>query len=55
MENQRSSVNISCGSRLLITPMGVHYVVIGFDMEVQPSMQFDLYALASLHRCREQS
>ena len=27
----------------LSTPMGVDYVVIGFDMEVQP-MQLDLYA-----------
>ena len=28
---------------LLSTPMGVDYVVIGFDMEL-PSMQLDLYA-----------
>ena len=30
--------------RSLSTPMGVDNVVIGFDMEVQPTMQLDLYA-----------
>ena len=34
---------------LLSTPMGVDYVVIGFDMEVQ------LLRERCLHRCREQS
>ena len=32
--------------KLLSTPMGVDYVVIGFDIKVQPLV---------LHRCREQS
>ena len=53
---------ISCiiKSSFLSTPMGIDYVVIGFDMEVQP---LGIHNAASplcsvcercLHRCREQ-
>ena len=35
--HQISSENVDCGDNdSLSTPMGVDYVVIGFDMEVQP-------------------
>ena len=39
--------------KLLSTSMGVDYVVIGFDMEVQCSLIF--LCERYLHRCREQS
>ena len=44
--------------RLLSTPMGVDYVVIGFDMEVQPLVTHNaawLNAWVYLHRCHKQS
>ena len=43
---------------LLSTPMGVDYVGIGFDMEVQPlvpTMQLDRFREHYLPRCRDQS
>ena len=42
---------------LLSTPMGVDYVVIGFDMKVQPLVTHNAAGLSEryLHRCHEQS
>ena len=44
---------------LLSTPMGVDYVVIGFDMEVTtisyPQCSLTFMRVGYLHRCREQS
>ena len=39
----------------LSTPMGVDYVVIGFDMEVQPLCTLTFMRERCLHRCRELS
>ena len=40
-----------CDPSSLSTPMGVDYVVIGFDMEVQPSVTHNA-ADRYLQRCR---